>query len=230
MAYTRAQTRTLIRQRTHTEESDAIGDTEIDNHINDSALYVHDFLIQTLGASYAMSEGTLTTATGITTYALNSLTPGFYRPFAARLTFDGRSYPLGAFSPVDEALYTSGLSWGPGSLPRVHYNLAVNSIPSVVFNIAPDTAVDVTFQYHRTAPSYAIDSDLVEIPYPDLLLAQACHRVKQHEERDNPFVQECMLIQKRIEDWVGTMDKGNPKGTVRAKRRRGRYGYPTRIF
>lgn len=228
--YTRAQIRELIRQRTHTEESDAISDAEINNHINDSASYVHDFLIQTLGASYAMSVDDITTVAGTSVYALNSLSPAFYRPFRASLTFDGMSYPLGNWSPVDEIIYTSGISWGPGSLPRVHYNLAIDSIPSVSFNVAPDAAVTVTFLYHCVAPTYDDDADDIEIPYPDLLIAQACHRVKQHEERDNPFVLECAQIQKRIEDWVGTMDKGNPKGTLRAKRHRRKYGYPTRIF
>lgn len=230
MAYTREQFRNLIRQRTHTEESDAISDEEINNHINDAALYDHDFLIQTLGSSYAMSVDDITTTAGVSVYALNGLTPAFYRPFSARLAFDGLTYSLGAWSPVDEVIYTTGLSWGPGSLPRVHYNLAVDSVPAVSFNIAPDSAVTVTFLYHRTAPEYTLDTDTIDIPYPDLVLAQACHRVKQHEERDNPFLQECAMIEKRIQDWVGTMDKGNPKGTLRAKRRRGRYGYPTRIF
>lgn len=228
--YTRAQFRTLIRQRTHTEESDSIGNDEINNHINDSASYTHDFLIQTLGANYGLDSDTLTTVAGTSDYALTSLTPAFYRPVRAEIDFDGLKYPLGSFSPVDAIHTSTGTSWSPGCLPRVCYFISSGSEPIVTFDPTPDSAVDVTFLYHVVAPTFNSDSDDIDIPYPDLVLAQACHRVKQHEERDNPFAQECAMIEKRIKDWVGTVDKGNPKGTLRAKRRRGRYGYPTRIF
>ncbi len=217
MAYTIAQLTTLIRRRCDIENSTQQVDAEILQHINDAAAYVHDFLISVWGENYAVAFGSLSTVAGTSTYSLASLTD-FYLPFAVKVTVDNFSYPIGSFSLIRTVTRSQSESWGPGYLPR--YSIIVDSdgTSNIIFDPAPDAVVPVTIAYNKSAPTY-ISSDTVDIPFPDLLVMEACIRVKDKEERDaTRFMQERILIQKRIEDWIGTRDMGEPKMTLRAKK------------
>jgi hypothetical protein len=119
---------------------------------------------------------------------------------------------------IDAVTRTQSESWGPGYLPR--YNISVNPTGSafIIFDPLPDAVVPITVFYHQTAPVYTLSTDVVNMPFVDLLVMEACIRVKDKEERDaTRFMQERQLIQKRIEDWIGTRDMGEPKMTLRAK-------------
>lgn len=218
MAYTRAQIREQIRQRCGIENSTVQTNNELNAHINDAAAYVHDFLIATYSENYAVGSDTFTTTAGVTQYA-PTLSPEFAYLLSVRLTFDDLEFPLGTFSLVDEVRRTSGYSWGAGWLPRYTSVRDPGGDIAIIFDPPPDTTHTVTLFYHTKAPEYTSDSDTVDIPHTDLLVVEACIRVKDKEERDaTRFMQERSLIQKRIEDWVGAIDRGEPPHTLRAKR------------
>lgn len=221
MAYTRAQVRTLIRQRCDIENTTAQVDSEINNHINDAAAYTHDFLIGTLGQRYAVATNTFPTVAGTSEYNLTSSTADFYRLLGFRLGFDDESYPLDSFSDLDAVLKTSSQSWGPGYLPRYRLQQDSLGVYKVTFDPPPDAVHTITVRYHTTPPTYSSDSTSVAIPNVDLLIADACIRVKMKEERDaSLFINERAAIQKRIEDWIGSLDNGNVLQTIVVPRRR----------
>lgn len=221
MSYTRAQVATLIRQRCDIENTSAQVASEINNHIQDAANYVHDFLIGTYGDKYAVSSGTFSTAAGAATYNLTSFSD-LYIPLAVRVTFDDESFPLDSFSDLDRVTRTSGTSWGPGCLPQYRIERSADNDYRVVFDPPPDGAHVVRIRYHTTAPEYTLDTDDVLIPHVDLLIAEACIRVRMKEQRDaSIFLGERAAIQKRIEDWVGRVDNGNVMQTLVIPRRRG---------
>ena len=231
MAYTRAQIRTLIQQRCDIENTTAQVTSELNNHINDAAAYTHDFLIGTLGERYAVgTDGFLTTA-GVSEYNLSSSTADFYRLLGFRLAFDDESFPLDAYSDLDSVLRTSATSWGIGYLPRYRLQQGADGVYKVTFDPPPDAIHTVTVRYHTTPPTYTSDSDTVAIPYPDLLIAEACMRVKLKEERDgSAFERERAMIQKRIEDWVGSLDSSNVSQTLVIPRRRYHTARRGRLF
>ena len=217
MAYTRAQVRDLVRRRCDIENSSQELDSEINQHLNDAAAYVHDFLIGTLGELYETREATLTVAAGATsvTSSFTGVAADIYRPISLRIVFDDISYPLAAFSRADHVQLTQNTSWGPGYLPC--YRIIYGAYGSIKFEFSPppDTTQSVIVTYHGIAPVYTADSDLVWLPYPDLLVVEAAIRMKDKEERDSQrLMAERALIQKRIEDWVGTVDSANPPHTM----------------
>lgn len=229
MAYTRAQVATLIRQRCDIENTTAQVDSEINNHINDAAAYVHDFLIGTLGERYAVAVDGFPTIAGAEQYSLTSFAGDFYRLLSMRLEIDDESFPLESFSELDTVLRLSGQPWGSGYLPRYRVQQDIDGIYKVSFDPPPDAVHTIGFRYHTTAPTYSSDAAVVAIPNVDLLITEACIRVKMKEERDaSLFLNERAAIQKRIEDWVGSIDNGNVRQTLiiprnrRAAARRGR--------
>lgn len=218
MAYTVAQVKTLIRRRCDIENSTQQLDAELLQHINDAAAYVHDFLIATWGSSYSVTSGSISTVAGTSSYSLAALTD-FYLPFAVKATIDNFEYPLASFSLVDSVTRTQAESWGAGYLPRYALAINANGSRNLIFDPAPDTVVSVAILYHPVAPTYTLDADVINLPFIDLLVMEACIRVKDKEERDAArFMTERQLIQKRIEDWVGSLDMGEPKMTLRAKK------------
>lgn len=219
MSYTRGQIRDLIRQRCGLENTTAQQNSEINNHINDAASYVHDFLIATLKERYAVKSATFSTVASTSTYTLTSYASDLYRPLAVRIPFDNLSIPLDSFDPIDRIKVSTGLSWGPGALPRYAFVQSSAGVYTLEFDPPPDTAIVVTLQYHPTAPTYVSDSAPITIPYPDLLVVEACLRMKDKEDREADGLKtERALIQKRIEDWVGSLDMGAAMGTLRVRR------------
>lgn len=231
MAYTRAQIRTLIQQRCDIENTTAQGTAELNNHINDAAAYVHDFLIGTLGDKYGVATDGFITTSGTATYDLSLAIGDLYIPLAFRLSFDDESFPLDAYSDMDRILRPTATSWGPSALPQYRVTRSAENEYEVTFDPAPAAVHTVTVRYHTIAPEYVADGQLVGIPHHDLLIAEACIRVKQKEERDaSSFKEERAMIQKRIEDWVGAVDMGNVPQTLVIPRRRSYVGRRGRIF
>ena len=231
MPYTRAQVRTLIQQRCDIENTTAQVATELNNHINDAAAYTHDFLIGVYGEKYAVATDGFLTSSGVSDYNLTTSTPDFYRLLGFRVAFDDESFPLDAYSDLDRVLRTTATSWGPGYLPQYTIRQGADGVYGVTFDPPPDAVHTVTVRYHTTAPSYATDMASVAIPHPDLLIADACIRVKTKEERDaSRFLEERALIQKRIEDWVGSLDNANVGQTLVVPRRRHLASRRGRIF
>jgi hypothetical protein len=237
MAYTRAQIRDLIRQRCDLENTTAQTDTEINMLINDSARYVHDFLIGAYGERYAMTAYPLTTVAGVSLYAIGSrvipvAADKFYRPIALKLRIDGISYPLtsyetaGSTTMADLSGAGTSMSWGLGSLPRYNLSIVEDDYWYLYFDPAPDTVHTVEIFYHPTAPQYTADSGsggVVYLPHTDLLVVEAAIRMKTKEERDaSSLKEERALIQKRIEDWTSPVDTANPMQTLRASNRSSR--------
>ena len=221
MAYTRAQVATLIRQRCDIENTTAQVASEINNHIQDAANYVHDFLIGVYGPSYAVGTDSFATIAGQAAYTPSNTIGDLYIPLSVRLEFDDESIPLDAFSDLDRVTRASGQSWGPGYLPQYRFQRSIDNDYDVVFDPPPDAVHTVTLRYHTTPPEYTLDNDPVNLPHVDLLIAEACIRVKTKEERDaSLFLGERAAIQKRIEDWVGKVDNGNVMQTLVIPRRR----------
>ena len=221
MAYTRAQVATLIRQRCDIENTTAQVDSEISNHIQDAANYVHDFLIGTYKDKYAVGTDFFVTVPGQALYTPSNVIGDLYIPLSVRLQFDGESFPLDTFSDLDRVTRTAGTSWGAGYMPQYRFQRSIDNDYDIIFDPPPDAAHTVTLRYHTTAPEYTLDNDPVNIPHTDLLIAEACIRVKTKEERDaSLFINERAAIQKRIEDWVGNVDNGNTMQTIVVPRRR----------
>lgn len=224
MVYTLAQIRTLVKRRCDIENSSAQVDSELTQHVNDAAAYVHDFLIATLGEQYA-AESTVFTVLANTDSIASPASPSpfaglFYRPFALRISFDDIEYPLSTFTVMDHVQTTVAGSWGPGYLPQYRYvQGGLDGSIKIFVSPPPDRDTDLTLHFHPPAPVYTADADEVWLPYPDLLVIEACIRVKDKEERDSSrFMGEREMIKKRIEDWVGSIDQGNPPGTLLAPR------------
>lgn len=219
MAYTRGQFRTLLRQYLDLENTTSQQDSELNNAVNSAVAYGHDFLIATLKQHYATASATLTTVSGTKKYTLTSGFPDLYRPFAVRLPFDDLSIPLDGFQPQDRIKITSPFSWGPGALPKFYFALSAAGVWTVEFDPPPDTGIVVTIEYHTTPPVYTSDSDVVAFPYPDLIRVEAARIARAKEQVDlTDILQERAAIQKRIEDWVGTVDMAQPMTTLRVRR------------
>lgn len=212
MAYTRGQVRDLVRQRCAIENTTAQVDAELNNHINDAVAYVHDFLIGTLGEHYSISATTVTTVAGTDAY---TITPtDFYRSVGVRVPFNERSIPIPRLSITSQVRHVNGQSWGPGSLPRYTLITQADGTNTIAFDPPPDAVHVVTIDYHPKAPVYTSDANVVNVPYSDLVVIEACIRVKVKEDRDpSYFLAERAAIQKRIEDWVGSLDMGEPATT-----------------
>ena len=219
MAYTRAQGRSLIQQRCDIENATHQQNSEFNNHINDAARYVHDFLISTYGSRYSIAFEGFDTVADQSTYDLATLSSPItdvYRIVQVRLNIDDISYPLGSTN-LDGPRYTSSQSWGPGFLPEFMPILQADSTTGILFYPTPDAAHSIQLRYHPIAPEYTSDSDLITMPHTDLLIIEACIRAKDKEERDaSRFMQERNLIQKRIEDWASPIDQANPHVTQQA--------------
>ena len=219
MVYTRADIRTLVKRRCDIENTSAQADAELNQHINDAAKYVHDFLIATLGENYSLESTTVTIAANtdsIATPPTGAFAGLIYRPVSLTISFDDIAYPLSSFSISDHVQTTVAGAWGPGYLPQYRYvQNSFDASLKIYVSPPPDTSTDLTLWFHTPAPSYTSDTDEVWLPYPDLLIMETCIRVKDKEERDSSrFMTERELIKKRIEDWVGTIDRGNPPGTL----------------
>lgn len=227
MSYTRAQVRDLIRQRCGIEYTTAQTDSELNNRINEAAVYTHEFNLGVYGENYAIGSTTVTTASGTSSYAISP--SDFMSPLAVRLVFDDRSYPLLSFSVSDIISTTSGTAWGAGSLPKYNVFRQLDGTFYINFDPTPDGVYTVYITYHVAAPEYTSDSDSVTIPNVDLLVVEACRRVKMKEQRDpSEFIAERAAIQKRVEDWVGAIDDGQP---ARTQTPRYRYrNYRDRVF
>jgi hypothetical protein len=220
MAYTLGQLVTLVRQRCDLENTTAQQDAEIKNHLNDAVSVVHDYLIATLKERYAVKSAIFNTVAGSRTYSLTASIPDIYRPVAVRVPFDNLSLPLDSFNPIDRIKVSTGLSWGPGALPRYAWVQNPDSTWVIEFDPPPDTIVTITLQYHPTAPTFTGNSTPVTIPYPDLVVVEAALRMKDKEDRDpQRLMAERELIKKRIEDWVGSLDMGaTTMQTMRVRR------------
>lgn len=225
MAYTRAQVRSLVQQRCDIENATHQQNSEFNNHLNDAARYVHDFLISTYGNRYALKTEQFLTTAGVSDYHLETVTGvvtgnlinDCYRVASVKLRVDDIDYPLGSYEDMDGPRYNSSQSWGPGYLPEylVHYDL--DSTSDIIFSPKPDAAYTILLQYHPVAPEYTSDSAVVSLPHTDLLIIEACIRAKDKEERDaSRFMQERALIEKRIEDRASPVDHANPPQTIRA--------------
>lgn len=217
MTYTRLQVRDLIKQRCNIENTTVQQNAELDNHINDSASYVHDFLISTWGERYARKASLVSIVSGTSEYTIGAT--DFYRPIRVNLLFNDINYPLRTFSAMDFIQSNQTQSWDPLWLPRYSLNIGADGTNKIEFTPIPDTSHSVTLVYHPTAPTYSSDSSQVKIPHVNLLIIEACIRVKDKDERDaSRFMQERALIQKRIEDWDGSADAGNVEETLRTGR------------
>lgn len=227
MTYTRLQIRDLIKQRCDIEGTTAQQDAEINNHINDAVAYTHDFLIATMGESYAYNTYALGTTANVAFIKAADPTdllviyPDIYRPVRVGVVFDNIEYPLASYSDSEIVADQAANSWGPGYLPRYKWVFGADGIIRIWFNPKPDaTNIVVNIGFHTNPPVYTGDSQTIRVPFPDLLIIEACIRVKDKEERDSArFMQERQLIQKRIEDWAGTLDLGNPMRTQMARSR-----------
>lgn len=224
MSYTRAQIRDLIKQRCDIEGTTAQQDAEINNHINDAAAYTHDFLIATMGESYAYSTYPLTTTANtafITVVDPLLINPDFYRPVRVGVVLDSIEYPLASYSDSDIIADQVSASWGPGYLPRYKWVFGGSGLIRLWFSPKPDASnIVVNIGFHTNPPVYGSDANVVYLPFPDLLIIEACIRIKDKDQRDSSrFMQERQLIQKRIEDWAGTLDRGNPWVTQVARSR-----------
>lgn len=225
MSYTRAQVRDLIKQRCNMENTSAQVDTEINTHINDATSYVHDFLISTWGERYSRKSGTASISANTNSASISAT--NFYRPIRIGITFDGINYPLASYSDMDAVINTVPRSWGPAELPRYSLMVGEDGTVAATFDSFTDSAKTLTLLYHPTAPTYSTDSDQILVPHVDLLVMEACIRVKDKDEREaTRFMQERQLIQKRIEDWDGSADAGNVDGTLRV----GRFGKRSAIL
>lgn len=212
MAYTRAQVRDLVRQRCDLENTTAQQDTELNNHINDAVVYVHDFLIATLGSRYGAKIANLTATANFDEVSLSAVTD-YYSLISLKLVFDDLRLPLSTYNLETDITTSTARAWGPGDLPRYSVQISPSSDP--IIRIDPKPASNQTLQltYHITAPVYTDDGNTVAIPFVDLLVMEACIRVKDKEERDaSRFMQERELIKKRIEDWAA-QDRMTPPVT-----------------
>ncbi len=228
MAYTRAQVRDKIRQQCDLENVTTQTDTELNEHINDAASDVHAFLIATLGARYAYAASTMSTIAGQSLYVLGTgssplIADDFHRLIAVKLRVDGISYPLGSFEIEDTATYGgaagtgTGHSWGPGNMPRYAIEQQRDGSFRLLFEPPPDAINTVEIIYHPGPPTWISDALEVGIPWLELLIVEACIRVKRKEERDaSNFERERAIIQKRVEDWASPVDRANPPRTIRA--------------
>lgn len=223
MVYTLADIRTAVLQRCDIENSSAQTTAEINRHINDASRYVHDFLIATMGEEYDNQSTTITitaNTSSTSTPATGAFAGLIYRPISLTISFDDIVYPLSRYSIMDHVQSTLPASYGPGYLPQYRYIQNAQDA-SLIIQVSPppDVDTDLTLHFHPRAPVYVDDTDEVWLPYPDLLIIEACIRVKMKEERDaSLFLGEREAIKKRIEDWVGTIDRGNPPGTLYAPR------------
>jgi hypothetical protein len=220
VAYTRLQVRNQIKQRCNLENTSAQQNSEIDTHINDAASYTHDFLIGAWGERYSRQATVFPTVAGTALYTLAAT--NFYKPIRVVATFDNVLYPLKPYSIMEKIVSMTPRSWDPRWLPEYALNIAAaDGTNKIEFYPFPDTVYVVAIEFHPTAPTYSLDADLIKIPHVDLLVMEACIRVKDKDERESSrFMQERALIQKRIEDWVGSADLGNVDGTLRT----GRFG------
>lgn len=218
MAYTRQQVRDLVKRRCDMENTTAQTNAEINDHINDAAAYVHDFLISTWGARYSRKTHVVATIANTRAYALTAVTD-FYKPIRTSLVLDDTGYPLAPYSPEDRVSHQTAMSWGPGNLPQYDIRQDADGTFTLEFDPIPDAIHSVAILYHPTAPVYTSDSDSVNIPHVDLLVVEAARRVMFKNQRPtNEYVEDRAMIQKRIEDWAGSVDMGNTWVTMIAPR------------
>jgi hypothetical protein len=215
MAYTRLQVRDKVKQKCNIENTTAQTNSEINDHINEAAAYVHDFLIGVWGEQYARSDATFNTSANTASYLLGISVPDFYKPVRVSLVIDDISYPLERYSEKDNVNSILAESWGPWNLPRYTIILGSDSSYGILFTPTPDATNRIDLVYHTTPPVYTADTDSVSIPHADLLIMQAAINVKFKDERAvAELVAERALIQKRIEDWVGSVDNANVDRTL----------------
>lgn len=218
MSYTRTQVRGLIRQRCGIENTTAQVDSEINDHINDATAYAHDFYIGTYGDKYAIENTSVTTSSGTSSYTIAAA--DFYQPVAVMLVYEDEWLPLYPLGRAGRGRQTTAQPWGPGLTPQYSITRQLDGTYDILFDPPPDAAETIKIDYHPVAPTYTSDSDSVTIPHVDLVVVEACRRVKDKEDRDpSTFIAERDAIQKRIEDWVGSIDDGIPDRTQVPMRR-----------
>jgi len=225
VSYTRAQLRDRVRQRADLENTSAQVDAELNDHINEGAAYWHDFLIGVLGERYSLTTVSGSTVAGTSSYNIGSAMTfnctDFYRPINARVTFDSLSFPLAAFNPVDEILSTASTSWGADYLPRYAFEQNADGTNKILFDPPPDQAYSITIKYHPAEPVYTAESGaggVIYMPFPEGIIYKAAIEMKTKERQDASSLEKgLMAIQKRVEDWVGSVDMGEPWTTLRMK-------------
>ncbi|MDE2104964.1 MAG: hypothetical protein KGL39_47440 [Patescibacteria group bacterium] len=214
MAYTRGEIKRIIRQRADLENTTAQVDSELDDHINDSAAVLHDLLISCAGNVYARETGTFNTAINVSIYDQTS-NPNIYKLIRVSTPFDDLSYPLARFEKEGIISKNIQTSWGPGYLPRYSADIMPTGIWRIEFEPPPDRVTSVELTYHPFPPVYTSDSDVIAIPYSDYIVIESVLRMKDKEDRDTLRIErERAAIQKRIEDWGANFDQANPQRTL----------------
>ena len=212
MAYDRAELRTLIRQRADMENSTFIGDTELNNYIQDSVRALHDKLIAACGQQFGWAVQTIATTAGDDEY---SLANDFYRLLRVDILDGDYSYPLERWDPSEIVRDTAQRNWLSEARPRYRMRLPPGEI---VFIPPPDGVYTIEVHYHIAAPTLDDDTDDTAGIFDEWIILDGAIKCRTKEETDVGQLQsERAIFEQRIDAWARQFDHYKPAHIIDAR-------------
>ena len=140
LTQTLAQLRSATRRLTDTEGTDALErhpNADVNDYVNRGLAALHRILVRSRGDQRYLTQGTITTVAGTSSYALSSVASTMMHVISVDITLDGRKVWLDAFQPEEYALLsdTNNSSDGrPTAYAIRGDNLVLLPVPTAVYS------------------------------------------------------------------------------------------------
>lgn len=193
MSITLLELRNQCRQRCDMEDSDFVADAELTAYINSSIAELHDILIQSYGAEYAVKMASATLTAGQSSYLLSTILADsdFYKLNGVDVQSGGDWISLDSFNFEDRNRTTF-------SSEELKYRLVGSSI---IFTPAPD-AIPARIWYTPVATKLILSTDSLDDinQYSEYIVADVCIKMLTKEESDpSVFIGQKTELRRRIE-------------------------------
>lgn len=196
-----------VRRRTDTQENQVVTDAEVTSYINLSQQELYGLLIQTYGADYALSSGSLTYTGSSNTVALPS---DFFKLRGVDVLTGGQYVTIKPFNLEERNLLANipnsiGAPW----FSALRYRLSGNNL--WIEPLPPACTVRLWYAPKLTALSAGTDALIGYNGWEEYTIVDASIKVMQKQDLDVKvlFAQKGALIQ-RLNSEMENRDAGSP--------------------
>jgi hypothetical protein len=214
VAYTRAQFRSIIRQRLGWSATDTfVADAEMNSYLIDSLSELHSLLTTV----YRPGQwGTILAGLSVPAGTTNAqlLFGDFGRLIKVTLFYNQDDIPMQPGDRTVDITRRDSVQWTPWN---VRYYLSVaggttptdGGTPSLIFSRPPTVTTDVIVTYIKAAPALANDTDPNWMGWDEYAILDVCIKCRVKEEADvSELEQQKTMLQQRIRAQADPLDMG----------------------
>lgn len=214
MAITFAELKQAARERADMTESQFVTDSELAFYINSSIAELHDLLVQSYNADYAVKDATFQTIGQQSEYQLSTILPDgdFYklRAMDARLNGDDW-FTLKPFNFNERNRFQHFGVWDYLGITNVRYRIVGSKL---ILSPVPDRDIDIRVWYVPLATKLVNDTDELDDlnQYAEYVIVDAAIKMLNKEESDvTVLMNQKMALKRRIEEAANNRDVGEPE-------------------